>query len=85
MVLLIIVRSGPPNLPAETKVVIDDSDTDAALGRTSGRGHARWPSSNDKNVEMMSRSAHYLFTSRCLLPCLVRTGFGSSGNAIARR
>jgi hypothetical protein len=84
VVLLIVVRMAPPNLPAKAEVVIDDPDPDATLRRTSGGGHARWPSPNDKNVEMMSRFAHHLFTSRYLLPCLVRTALDSYDNAIAR-
>jgi|ERR1035437_8049220 hypothetical protein len=62
VVLLIVVRIAPPNLPAKAEVVIDDPDPDATLRRTSGGGHARWPSPNDKNVEMMSRFAHHLFS-----------------------
>src|SRR3984885_15467495 len=85
VVLLLVVKMAPPNLPAKAEVVIDDPDPDTTLRRTSGGGHARSPSPHDKNVEMMAPFAHHLFTSRYLLPCLVRTALDSSGNAIVRR
>src|ERR1700733_2480709 len=85
VMVLIFTRTAPPYLSAKAEVVIDDPNPEAALRRTSGRGHPRRPSPNHKNVEMMSGCAHHLFISRYLIPCLVGTAFDSSGNAISRR
>jgi hypothetical protein len=84
-----------PDLAAEPEIVVDDSDSDTALGRASGGDHPGWTSANHEYIEMALRFPVHrfqffelqfsTFSSQLLLPFPVRTAPDSFCNAECRR
>jgi hypothetical protein len=58
--LLLIARIAPPDLTAESGIIVDDPDSEATLRRGSRGREARGPSTNYEDFEMMRFPAHLI-------------------------
>jgi hypothetical protein len=71
---LLTARLSPPDLTSKRVVVVDEPDAEARL-RRAGRGcHARGPSTNHEDFEMMRFPAHRpYFSVSTSMPCWHKT------------
>src|SRR5271167_1658416 len=75
--VLLTLHRFAPDLSAEGRVVVHDSDAHSTLRRSHGGRDAGWASSDHQNVEEWLR----IPTHRFSLPCPVHKGSGNFGNA----
>jgi hypothetical protein len=74
---LLATQFSSPDLSAEARIIVHQSDAGATLRRSHRRRNAGWASTHHENTEMPLRIAIHQF----LRPCPFHKQSGNSGNA----